>query len=110
MRFEDERHDKRKDDRRRYARARRRKRTRERFEQSFLCASHRAVGKEVPESRNGNGRPCPRKLNQGLISAERRKRNPRKHEHDENFSRSEIGEIDNELCNRADESAHCKRL
>lgn len=110
MRFEDERHDKREDDRRRNARARRRKRTRERLEQSLLRAAHCAVGKQIPEPRNGNGRPRSRELDQGLIRPERGERDSRKHEHDEDLSRCEVGKIDDKLCDGADEPAHCKRL
>ena len=67
MRFEYQRHDKGKDDGCRNAGARCRQRARKRLKQSLLRAAHRAVRKQIPESRNGHGCASTRKFHKRLI-------------------------------------------
>ena len=110
MGFEDQRHDERKDHGGGNARACRGKRAGKRLKQTLLRAAHRAVGKQISESGNGNRRARARKFDKRLIKPQRRKHDPRQHKGDENFSRREVGEIDDHLRNRTDQPADRKRF
>ena len=110
MRLKYERHQKGENDRRRDARTRRRKWACERLKEALARALHRPVCKQISEPRNGDGRPCARKIDDRLIQPERRERYPREHEDDKDLPRREVGKIYDELGDRTDEPADRERL
>ena len=110
VRFEDEGHEEGKDDGGRDACACGGERTCEGLEEAFFRAAHGAVGEKVAESRDGDGGARSRKGHEGLIEAEGGQGDPCEHEDDEDLSRRQVGEIDDDLGDHADEPSHGKRF
>lgn len=110
MRFENERHDEGKDDRGRDARTRRRERPRERLKKSLARPLHRPVREKISEARDGHGGARAREFDEWLVEPERGERNTCEHEDDEDLSRGQVGKIDDDLGDNADEPADRKRL